>query len=155
VTIENNGPLGGISVKMHEKEGVWNPELVFGHLLTSTNYDDTQKRLVGGRNGYGAKLTNIYSSSFAVVIKDGETKNTYKQGWTENMTACGKPKITKHAAATSSVSVTFKPDWRRFGGMTGMTDAIYKIFEKRVWDANICTTSNCLPSRRTPRCTKV
>ena len=143
VTIENNGPLGGISVKMHEKEGVWNPELVFGHLLTSTNYDDTQKRLVGGRNGYGAKLTNIYSSSFAVVIKDGETKQTYKQGWTENMTACGKPKITKHAAATSSVSVTFKPDWRRFGSMTAMTDAIYKIFEKRVWDANICTTSNC------------
>ena len=142
VTIENNGPLGGLSVKMHEKEGVWNPELVFGHLLTSTNYDDTQKRIVGGRNGYGAKLTNIYSSRFAVVIKDGETKQTYKQTWTENMTACGNPKITKHAAAASSVSVTFTPDWKRFGG-TGMTDAIYKIFEKRTWDANICTTPNC------------
>ena len=64
VTIENNGPLGGISVRMHEKEGIWNPELVFGHLLTSTNYDDNQKRIVGGRNGYGAKLTNIYSSEF-------------------------------------------------------------------------------------------
>ena len=42
VTIENNGPLGGIGVRMHEKEGVWNPELTFGHLLTSTNYDDTK-----------------------------------------------------------------------------------------------------------------
>ena len=64
ISVENNGPLGGISVKMHEKEGLWNPELTFGHLLTSTNYDDTQKRLVGGRNGYGAKLTNVYSSKF-------------------------------------------------------------------------------------------
>ena len=76
VTIENNGPLGGIGVRMHEKEGLWNPELVFGHLLTSTNYDDTQKRIVGGRNGYGAKLANIYSSDFAIAIKDHETKQT-------------------------------------------------------------------------------
>ena len=49
VTIENNGPLGGIGVRMNEKERLWNPELTFGHLLTSTNYDDTQKRIVGGR----------------------------------------------------------------------------------------------------------
>jgi DNA topoisomerase-2 len=81
VTIENNGPLGGISVKMHEKEGLWNPELVFGHLLTSTNYDDSQKRIVGGRNGYGAKLANIYSTDFSVIIKDHETKQTYTQSW--------------------------------------------------------------------------
>ena len=52
ITIENNGPLGGLSVVLNEKEAVYNPELVFGHLLTSTNYDDSQKRLVGGRNGY-------------------------------------------------------------------------------------------------------
>ena len=142
VTIENNGPLGGISVRMHEKEGIWNPELVFGHLLTSTNYDDNQKRIVGGRNGYGAKLTNIYSSEFSVVIKDGEEKKTYTQKWSNNMTTCHPPKITKHSAATSSVSITFTPDWKRFG-MKDMDINIYKIFEKRVWDANICTTSNC------------
>jgi len=142
VTIENNGPLGGISVRMHEKEGIWNPELVFGHLLTSTNYDDNQKRIVGGRNGYGAKLTNIYSSEFSVVIKDGEEKKTYTQKWSNNMTMCHPPKITKHSAATSSVSITFTPDWKRFG-MKDMDINIYKIFEKRVWDANICTTSNC------------
>ena len=142
VTIENNGPLGGISVRMHEREGIWNPELVFGHLLTSTNYDDNQKRIVGGRNGYGAKLTNIYSSEFSVVIKDGQEKKTYTQKWSNNMTTCHPPKITKHSAATSSVSITFTPDWKRFG-MKDMDINIYKIFEKRVWDANICTTSNC------------
>ena len=142
VTVENSGPLGGISVRMHEKEGIWNPELVFGHLLTSTNYDDNQKRVVGGRNGYGAKLTNIYSSEFSVIIKDHEVKQTYTQGWSNNMTTCHQPKIKKHAGATSSVSVTFTPDWKRFG-MSKMDDSIYQIFQKRVWDANICTTPNC------------
>ena len=142
VTIENNGPLGGISVKMHEKEGLWNPELVFGHLLTSTNYDDTQKRIVGGRNGYGAKLANIYSTDFSIVIKDHETKQTYTQSWSKNMTVCDPPKIKKHSGATSSVAITFTPEWKRFG-MSKMDDTIYSIFQKRVWDANICTTQNC------------
>jgi DNA topoisomerase-2 len=142
VTIENNGPLGGIGVRMHEKEGLWNPELVFGHLLTSTNYDDTQKRIVGGRNGYGAKLANIYSTDFSVIIKDHETKQTYTQKWSKNMTVCDPPKIKKHSGATSSVSITFTPEWKRFG-MSKMDDTIYNIFQKRVWDANICTTQNC------------
>jgi DNA topoisomerase-2 len=142
VTIENNGPLGGISVKMHEKEGLWNPELVFGHLLTSTNYDDTQKRIVGGRNGYGAKLANIYSTEFSIAIKDHETKQTYTQKWSKNMTVCDPPKIKKHSGATSSVSITFTPEWKRFG-MSKMDETIYSIFQKRVWDANICTTQNC------------
>ena len=142
ITIENNGPLGGIGIRMHEKEGLWNPELVFGHLLTSTNYDDTKKRVVGGRNGYGAKLTNIYSSKFSIVIKDHETKTTYTQGWSNNMTVCDPPKIKKHSGASSSVAVTFLPDWKRFG-MTEMNKEIYKIMEKRVWDTNICTSPNC------------
>lgn len=142
VTIENNGPLGGIGIKFNDKENVWNPELVFGHLLTSTNYDDSQKRIVGGRNGYGAKLTNIYSGNFSVVIKDHETKQTYTQNWSKNMSICEPPKIKKHAGATSSVAVTFTPDWGRFK-MSKMDNSIYKIFQKRVWDANICTSANC------------
>ena len=142
VTISNNGPLGGISVREHPTEKCWNPELTFGHLLTSTNYDDTQKRIVGGRNGYGAKLANIYSSKFEITIKDGENKLVYTQSWTDNMTQCAPPKIKKFQGATSVVSITFVPDWKRFG-MKGMTDDIYEIFQKRVWDSNICTSPNC------------
>lgn len=142
VTIENNGPLGGVHVKMHEKEQVWNPELVFGHLLTSTNYDDTQERVVGGRNGYGAKLTNVYSSKFSVKIKDPENKLIYTQEWSDNMKTCKPPKMRTYSSATSSVCVKFIPDWSRFG-MSAMDDNIYKIFEKRVYDANICTTPGC------------
>jgi DNA topoisomerase-2 len=142
VTIDNNGPLGGLVVQKNQKEDVWNPELVFGHLLTSTNYDDTQKRIVGGRNGYGAKLANIYSKWFSVIIKDPETKQEYSQEWFDNMSTCYPPKMKKFNGATASVSVSFKPDWSRFG-MKDMENGIYKIMEKRVWDANICTSANC------------
>ena len=58
------------------------------------------------------------------------------------MKTCGTPKIKKYSNATSSVSITFVPDWKRFG-MSKMDDSIYKIFEKRVYDANICTSQNC------------
>ena len=142
ISVENNGPLGGIAIKMHEKEGIWNPELTFGHLLTSTNYDDNEKRVVGGRNGYGAKLANVYSTKFTVTIKDGENKKKYTQTWTKNMRACDPPKITSHSAATSSVCISFTPEWFLFG-MSGLDDDIYKIFEKRVYDANVCTSPNC------------
>ena len=142
ISVENNGPLGGIAVKMHEKESLWNPELTFGHLLTSTNYDDNQKRVVGGRNGYGAKLANVYSTKFTVTIKDGENKKKYTQSWTNNMRTCEPPKITSHASTTSSVCISFTPEWYLFG-MSGMEDDIYSIFEKRVYDANVCTSGNC------------
>jgi DNA gyrase/topoisomerase IV subunit B len=142
ISVENNGPLGGIAVKMHEKEGIWNPELTFGHLLTSTNYDDNQKRVVGGRNGYGAKLANVYSTKFTVTIKDGENKKKYVQTWTKNMRVCDPPKITSHSASTSSVCISFTPEWYLFG-MSGLDDDIYRIFEKRVYDANVCTSPNC------------
>ena len=142
ITVENNGPLGGISVELHQEEQLWNPELTFGHLLTSTNYDDNTQRVVGGRNGYGAKLANVYSKLFSVTIKDPINKKKYSQIWENNMTKCNKPKISNHASATSSVSITFVPDWPRFG-MTKMDEDIYKIIEKRVWDAAFCTTGNC------------
>ena len=142
ITVDNNGPLGGLTIRKNEKEDVWNPELVFGHLLTSTNYDDNQKRVCGGRNGYGAKLANIYSKWFSVIIKDPGTKQEYHQEWFDNMSTCYVPKIKKFNGATASVSISFKPDWSRFG-MKDMEKGIYKIMEKRVWDANICTSPNC------------
>ena len=142
ISIENNGPLGGICVEMHEKEGIWNPELTFGHLLTSTNYDDTQKRVVGGRNGYGAKLANVYSTKFTVTIKDGENKKKYTQTWTNNMRNCAPPKVTSYSQSNCSVCISFVPEWRLFG-MTSLDDDVYKIVEKRVYDANVCTSLNC------------
>ena len=52
ISIYNNGD--GIKIEKHSKSGVYNPELIFGRLLTSSNYKKNQKRTVGGKNGYGA-----------------------------------------------------------------------------------------------------
>ena len=51
----------GIPIVVHEEEKIWIPTMIFGHLLTSSNYDDSEKKVTGGRNGYGAKLANIFS----------------------------------------------------------------------------------------------
>lgn len=69
IIVENDGIEGFLSYNTEEK--MYNPELAFGHLMTSTNYDDTEERVTGGRNGFGAKLTNIYSKEFTVEVVEG------------------------------------------------------------------------------------
>ncbi len=53
-----------IPVQIHKVHKIYVPELIFGHLLTSSNYEDHEKRVTGGRNGYGAKLVNLFSTYF-------------------------------------------------------------------------------------------
>src|SRR5947209_4424756 len=71
ISIYNDGR--GIPVTIHKEEGIYVPELIFGHLLTSSNYDDKEKKVTGGRNGYGAKLANIFSTKFIVETADKES----------------------------------------------------------------------------------
>lgn len=61
-------------MQIHSQYNVYVPELIFGHLLTSSNYEDSEKKVTGGRNGYGAKLANIFSSSFSVEAADHKKK---------------------------------------------------------------------------------
>ena len=75
ITVWNNGK--GIPIQMHAKEKVYVPELVFGHLLTSSNYNDSVKKVTGGRNGFGAKLTNIFSKKFTITTADSSNRKKY------------------------------------------------------------------------------
>ncbi|MEQ2166213.1 DNA topoisomerase 2-alpha [Goodea atripinnis] len=77
ISVWNNGK--GIPVVEHKVEKVYVPALIFGQLLTSSNYDDDQKKVTGGRNGYGAKLCNIFSSRFTVETACKESKKVFKQ----------------------------------------------------------------------------
>ena len=62
----------GIPIEIHPEYKVYIPELIFANLLTSSNYDDSQKRTTGGLNGLGAKLTAIFSEYFIIeTAKDG------------------------------------------------------------------------------------
>ena len=49
ICVKNDGE--GIRVEMHEKEKVYIDRTYFGHLLTSSNYDQSKIKHVGGRNG--------------------------------------------------------------------------------------------------------
>ena len=75
IQVWNNGK--GVPVQMHQTEKVYVPELVFGHMLTSSNFDDSVKKVTGGRNGFGAKLTNIFSKKFTVTTADSKNKKKY------------------------------------------------------------------------------
>ncbi|KAH9992512.1 DNA topoisomerase [Russula compacta] len=131
ISVYNNGH--GIPIEIHSKEKIYIPELIFGHLLSSSNYDDDEKKLTGGRNGYGAKLANIYSTEFIVDTADKGTGQKYKQTWTDNMGKCGKAKITKNSRGEEYTRVTFKPDLKRFG-MTMIDPDTVSLLKKRVYD---------------------
>jgi DNA topoisomerase II len=133
ISVRNNGD--GIPLSIHTETGVCLPELIFGHLLTSSNYDDSEERTTGGRNGYGAKLTNVFSSKFTVRVLHKNQK--YTQKWSKNMSVC-EPGVVVPAPKGGYVDVEFQPDWSRFeGGSAQLPDAL-KIFTKRVWDAAAC-----------------
>ena len=83
---------------MHKKENVYVPELIFGHLLTSSNYDDSIKKVTGGRNGFGAKLANVFSKKFEIECADVQHKKLYKQQFKNNMSVIGEPKISDYPA---------------------------------------------------------
>lgn len=77
ISVWNNGH--GIPVVVHKEEKMYVPTMIFGHLLTSSNYDDKEEKVTGGRNGYGAKLCNIFSHRFTVETASREYKKCLKQ----------------------------------------------------------------------------
>jgi DNA topoisomerase-2 len=106
--------------------------LIFGELLTSTNYDKEEKKLVGGKNGYGIKLANIFSKELTIETVDRKTGKKYVQTWKKNMTEIGAPKITS-CKGKPHVSVSWTPDFERFG-MSGFTPDMLSIFRRRATD---------------------
>ena len=115
-----------------QKEKIYIPEMIFGHLLTGSNYDDEQEKTTGGRNGYGAKLCNIFSSQFTLETQDSTRGKRYKQTWTENMAVMGKPKISS-SKSSDFTRVTFTPDYKRFK-MEGIDDDFEALVKRRVYD---------------------
>lgn len=129
ISVWNDG--AGIPVEVHAATGLMVPELIFGNMLTSSNYDDSQERTVGGQNGVGAKSTNIFSAKFAVETCDGTKR--YAQEWTDNMQTVSKPRITA-AKRAPYTCVRFVPDYARFG-MKGLDAAAESVILKRAADA--------------------
>ena len=152
ISISNNGC--GIPVSIHRHEGVYVPELLFGHLLTGSNFDDgdsittsaesnrLNKRITGGRHGYGAKLTNIFSKWFKVETLDVGRGKRYRQVWENNMSIKHEPIIDDmesshhgtHKTDQSSLddvdsgytTVSFVPDMKQLWRNYAHSEAIHE-----------------------------
>jgi DNA topoisomerase-2 len=133
IVFENDG--NGIDIEKHPEYGVWIPELVFGHLRTSTNYNKEEKRIVGGKNGFGFKLVLIWSSYGKIETVDHTRGLKYVQEFRNNLDVIVPPVITKVTAKTAKpyTKVSFKPDYARLG-ITGLTPDMIALMRKRVYD---------------------
>jgi DNA topoisomerase II len=135
ITMYNTG--NGVDVAKHPENKLWIPEMIFGHLRTSTNYKKDEKKIVGGKNGFGFKLVLIYAEWGEIETVDHIRKKKYKQRFENNLTTICKPTISK-STAKPYTKVTWKPDYKRFG-LEGLTDDMFNLFKKRTFDIGIVT----------------
>merc|ERR1712048_1084773 len=106
---------------------------------TSSNYDDEQDKVTGGRNGYGAKLTNIYSTRFVVETSSKAYGKKFKMEWKNNMQKKGSAKILPNAA-NDYTAITFEPDLSKFG-MTHLDEDTVAVLTRRAYDC--AATTGC------------
>ena len=137
ITMTNDG--NGIDIAKHPEYDVWIPEMVFGQLRTSTNYDKTEKRIVGGKNGFGFKLVLIWSLYGRVETIDHVRGLKYVQEFHNNLDTISPPIITKVSKTTKPYTkVTFRPDYRRLG-VQGLTADMLALLKKRIYDIGAVT----------------
>lgn len=130
ITMVNDG--NGIDIVKHPEHNIWIPEMIFGHLRTSTNYDKEQKKIVGGKNGFGFKLVLIWSTWGKIETVDHVRGLKYTQEFTDNLTVIQTP-IIKKCAGKPYTSVSFKPDYKRLG-MKELSSDMINLFKRRVYD---------------------
>lgn len=136
IVMINDG--NGIDVAEHPEYKVWIPELIFGHLRTSTNYDKTEKKIVGGKNGFGFKLVLIWSVEGSIETVDHVRGLKYCQSFSNNLDTIEKPVITKAGKTKPYTKITFKPDYKRLG-ISGLNSDMIALLRKRVYDVAAVT----------------
>ena len=134
-TIHMTNDGNGIDVAEHPEHKLWIPEMIFGHLRTSTNYDENKKeKIVGGKNGFGFKLVLIWSVWGRVETVDHIRGLKYVQEFRNNLSEIVKPTITK-TKVKPYTRVSFRPDYARFGlPGNNLTPDMIALFMKRTYD---------------------
>jgi DNA topoisomerase II len=136
ITLSNDG--NGIDIAKHPENNLWIPEMIFGHLRTSTNYNKDEKKIVGGKNGFGFKLVLIWSEYGKIETVDHIRGLKYVQEFKRNLDEICPPVITKAPGQKPYTKVTFKPDYRRLHTQ-GLTQDMLALLKKRVYDIGAVT----------------
>ena len=129
---------GGVPIPVDHPEGSpteWVPSIIFGKLRSSSNYDPKVIRLGCGRNGFGAKLANIFSKVFIVKVGDPQRQRLYTGTWRNNMKE--GPEVTiEPYMAESFVEISWAVDFARFN-MTEYPNESFGLFARYVADFSL------------------
>jgi DNA topoisomerase-2 len=140
ITICNDG--NGIDVAEHPEHKIWIPEMIFANLRTSSNYNKDEKRIVGGKNGFGIKLVFIWSTYGYIETVDAVRGLKYFQEFKSNLSEICPPIVTPiKKSAKPYTKISFIPDYERFGIPEGLTDDMVALFKKRTCDISACSGS--------------
>ena len=138
ISVYNDGE--GIPIDIHPKEKIYIPELIFGELLTSSNYDKDEIKHVGGKNGYGAKLANIFSVKFTITTVDKHKNKKFSMSFYDNKKRKDKPTITKYTSKPFT-QIDYIPDFKRFN-IEGISDDMMELMKKRAFDMAACSSND-------------
>lgn len=124
VRIYNNGP--GIEITIHmaasEKLGrtIYVPTMLFEILFQGSNRKRAEDCIIGGTNGLGGKLSNVFAIEFALETVDGV--NYFVQKWEDHKSKTSGPTIIPLAngaipkeRAEQHTTLAFTPDYKIFG----------------------------------------
>lgn len=115
---------GGLFIPVTKSEtGKMIPEMIFGNLRSGSSFDDTKMRTWIGRNGVGAKATNLFSKWFKIECADTDRRLLYKQTWTNNMRHKTEPDVTSYHGPAYT-RVTYSLDFERFGSKENDEEAL-------------------------------
>ncbi|KAI2652472.1 DNA topoisomerase 2-beta [Labeo rohita] len=116
IAVWNNGK--GIPVVEHKDEKMFVPALIFGHLLTSSNYDDNEKKVTGD-----ALITHLLKVFLVPILP---------KTWQDNMGKTSEAKI-KYFDGEDYTCVTFQPDLAKFK-MEKLDKDIVALLTRRAYD---------------------
>lgn len=156
---DTDTPCTKISIKINEETGetsIWNDgqvvpivknddkqyihSMIFGQLLSGSNYDDDEERYTSGRNGIGVKCTNVFSTKFTVSGVDPVNGKSLTQTWTNNMKKTEGPKVRKSKKPKGYTEISYTPDFARFK-LTGYTADIISLYTRYIIDGSmLCDT---------------
>lgn len=167
IIVENDG--AGIPVYYDETIKKYSVEAVISREFSGSNFDDKKNpdRVVGGVNGLGIKLINIYSKRFEVETVDVERNMYYNQVCENNMDIINKPEVIdlqnskqasklKFEQCVSHTTIKFIPDYAKLCKASKMVDNNNWINEqnlnnfKKIIEARIFQTAaflNCIDYR--------
>jgi DNA topoisomerase-2 len=130
ISVTNNGE--GIDVALHPEHKIYIPQLIFATLRTSRNFNVDEKRIVGGKNGFGVKLVFIWSTYASVECVDSKRQLIYTQTFENNLKTIHEP-VIKPCKKKSYTKITFKPDYARLK-LSGLDPQMLSLLERRIYD---------------------